>query len=80
LTGANPVDRGKPGSKYHLLIDATGLPLAVGLSAANTHCDDPGGGRGEGLTQTPTGFAPLSRSVDPSRGRHAVRRAVAVTA
>jgi hypothetical protein len=28
---------GKPGSKYHLLIDATGLPLAVGLSAANTH-------------------------------------------
>jgi Transposase DDE domain len=37
LTGANPVDRGKPGSKYHLLIDAGGLPLAVGLSAANTH-------------------------------------------
>jgi transposase len=37
LTGANPVDRGKPGSKYHLLIDATGTPLAVGLSAANTH-------------------------------------------
>jgi hypothetical protein len=32
-----PVDRGKPGSKYHLLIDATGIPLAVGLSAANTH-------------------------------------------
>jgi transposase len=31
------VDRGKPGSKYHLLIDATGVPLAVGLSAANTH-------------------------------------------
>jgi transposase len=37
LVGANPVDRAKPGSKYHLLIDATGLPLAVGLSAANTH-------------------------------------------
>jgi IS5 family transposase len=37
LTGANPVDRGKPGSKYHLVIDASGLPLAVGLSAANTH-------------------------------------------
>jgi IS5 family transposase len=37
LTGANPVDRAKPGSKYHLLIDATGIPLAVGLSAANTH-------------------------------------------
>ena len=37
LTGANPVDRGKPGSKYHPLIDGTGIPLAVGLSAANTH-------------------------------------------
>ena len=35
LTGANPVDRGKPGSKLHVLTDATGLPLAV--SAANTH-------------------------------------------
>ena len=36
LTGANPVDRAKPGSKYHLVIDAGGLPLAVGLSAAHT--------------------------------------------
>jgi IS5 family transposase len=37
LTGPNPVDRGKPGSKYHLLTDRRGIPLAVGLSAANTH-------------------------------------------
>jgi IS5 family transposase len=37
LTGANPVDRGKLGSKYQLLIDGRGIPLAVGLSAANTH-------------------------------------------
>jgi hypothetical protein len=37
LTGANPVDRGKAGSKYHLVIDGRGIPLAVGLSAANTH-------------------------------------------
>jgi hypothetical protein len=36
LIGANPVDRGKAGSKYHLLIDVPGIPLAVGLSAANT--------------------------------------------
>ena len=35
LTGGNPVDRGKPGSQYYLLIDTGGLPLAVGLSAAN---------------------------------------------
>ena len=34
-TGPNPVDRGKPGSKYHLVVDQHGIPLAVRLSAAN---------------------------------------------
>ncbi|MFJ7297235.1 IS5 family transposase [Streptomyces collinus] len=37
LTGPGPVDRGKPGSKMHILSDANGLPLLVGVSAANTH-------------------------------------------
>jgi hypothetical protein len=37
LTGPNPTDRAKPGSKYHLLVDRGGIPLAVALSAANTH-------------------------------------------
>src|SRR2546421_7358428 len=37
LTGQNPVDRGKPGSKLHVLCDRRGLPLAVLVSAANTH-------------------------------------------
>src|SRR5512135_3233774 len=37
LTGPNPVARGKPGSKLHLLTDATDLPLAVAVSAAPTH-------------------------------------------
>jgi transposase len=36
-TGPNPVDRGKPGSKYHLVVDRHGIPLAVRLSAANAH-------------------------------------------
>ncbi len=36
-TGPNPVDRGKPGSKYHLVVDHNGIPLAVRLSAANAH-------------------------------------------
>jgi transposase len=31
------VDRGKPGSKLHVLSDAQGIPLAVGASAANVH-------------------------------------------
>ena len=37
LTGPNPTDRGKPGTKYHLLVDATGLVLHTLLSPANTH-------------------------------------------
>ncbi|MFJ2478397.1 IS5 family transposase, partial [Streptomyces sp. NPDC087659] len=37
LTGRNPVDRGKKGSKLHVLSDAQGLPLSVGVSGANVH-------------------------------------------
>ena len=33
--GANPVDRGKPGSKLHLACDGSGLPLAAVVTAAN---------------------------------------------
>lgn len=36
-TGANPTDRGKSGSKRHLLTDGKGIPLAVVLSGANRH-------------------------------------------
>ena len=36
-TGPNPTDRGKAGSKLHLLIDGQGLPLAILLSGANVH-------------------------------------------
>ena len=36
-TGRNPTDRGKLGSKYHLVVDRKGIPLAVRLSAANAH-------------------------------------------
>ena len=34
LTDLNPVDRGKPGSTYHLLVDRRGVPLAVHLACA----------------------------------------------
>jgi transposase len=36
-TGPNPTDRGKPGSKHHVLVDARGLPLAMQLGPANEH-------------------------------------------
>lgn len=36
-TGPNPTDRGKAGSKRHLVVDRTGIPLAIVLSAANVH-------------------------------------------
>jgi IS5 family transposase len=35
--GANPVDRGKPGSKLHLVCDGGGLPLAAVITAANVN-------------------------------------------
>ena len=35
--GPNPTDKGKPGSKHHLLTDRHGIPLAVALTAANVH-------------------------------------------
>jgi transposase len=34
-TGPNPTDRGKPGTKYHTLTDAQGIPLAVNVTGAN---------------------------------------------
>ena len=36
-TGANPVDRGKRGSKLHLAGERGGLPLSIVLSAANAN-------------------------------------------
>src|SRR5918993_391775 len=37
LTGPNPTDRGKPGTKRHVLVDAGGIPLALVLTPANMH-------------------------------------------
>lgn len=37
LTGPNPTDRGKPGTKRHILTERGGLPLAKLLTGANRH-------------------------------------------
>ncbi len=34
-TGPSPVDRGRPGSKHHLLVDQTGIPLAYALTGSH---------------------------------------------
>jgi IS5 family transposase len=36
-TGPNPRDKGKPGSKRHVVVDRDGIPLSVIHSAANVH-------------------------------------------
>ncbi|MFD3328560.1 IS5 family transposase [Streptomyces sp. NPDC058701] len=36
-TGPSPVDRGRPGSKHHLITDRHGTPLAVSLTSGNRH-------------------------------------------
>ncbi|WP_221765850.1 IS5 family transposase [Streptomyces sp. WAC 06783] len=59
LTGPSPVDRGRPGSKMHILSDAAGLPLLVGLSGGNTADSD-------GLKPMITGY---QTKHDPDRGR-----------
>ena len=37
LVGPNPTDRGKPGTKRHVVVERRGLPLAHLLSGANRH-------------------------------------------
>src|SRR5438128_12357421 len=54
-TGPSPVDRARNGSKHHLLVDATGLPLAWTLT----------GGNRNDVTQ----LIPLLERVPPVRGR-----------
>jgi transposase len=36
-TGKNPTDRGKQGTKRHLIVDQEGIPLAILLTAANVN-------------------------------------------
>src|SRR5690606_1439771 len=35
--GPSPVDRGRPGSKHHLIVDTNGTPLQVSLTGGNRH-------------------------------------------
>ena len=60
MTGPSPVDRGKPGSKLHVLSDATGLPMTTGISAGNT-------ADGEAMI-------PLVNAIPPIRSRRGPRR------
>jgi hypothetical protein len=36
-TGPNPTDKGKPGTKRHVVVDRRGIPLVALLSGANRH-------------------------------------------
>lgn len=60
LTGPNPTDRGKKGSKIHLVTDRPGPPVAVAISAANAH---------DSLA-----LQPLVASIPPARSRRGPRR------
>ena len=37
MTGSNPVDRSKLGTKRHILTDKKGIPLSAVITSANTH-------------------------------------------
>jgi transposase len=53
------VDRGKYGSKIHLITERTGLPLSIGISGANMHDSQ--------------GLGPLVRGIPPIRSRRGPR-------
>jgi hypothetical protein len=54
-TGPSPVDRARSGSKQHLLVDASGIPLAWTLTGGNRH----------DVTQ----LIPLVERIPPVRGK-----------
>ena len=54
-TGPSPVDRSKPGSKHHIVTDASGIPLAGSVTAANVN--------------DVTEFAPLFNKIPPVAGK-----------
>ncbi|WP_244173589.1 IS5 family transposase [Streptomyces recifensis] len=60
LTGPNPTDRGKNGSKIHLVTDRNGLPISIGISAANLHDSQD--------------LEPLVRGIPPIRSPRGPRR------
>ena len=37
MTGNNPTDRSKLGTKRHILTDKKGIPISVVISSASTH-------------------------------------------
>ena len=59
LTGPSPVDRARLGSKHHLLVDASGIPLAWTLT----------GGNRNDVTQ----LLPLLERIPPVAGKVAAR-------
>lgn len=60
MTGSNPTDRGKLGSKIRVICDRNGLPISVGTSGANLHDS--------------RALIPLTRGIPPIRSRYGPRR------
>jgi transposase len=54
-TGPNPVDRGKPGTKHHILTEAQGIPLAKASTPANV--------------PDINGLVPLFHAIPPVKGK-----------
>lgn len=54
-TGKSPTDRGKPGTQRHGVVDRRGIPLAIGLTAANR--------------PDATVFEALLEAIEPIKGR-----------
>ena len=69
FTGPNPTERGKLGTKRHVLTDKKGIPLSVIITAANTHDTKAATEMLDSEYSTPFS-RPLLLSVDYRRDKH----------
>src|SRR4051794_14478244 len=82
LTGPNPTDRGKPGTKYHVVVSTDGIPLGVVPSpptsttrgSSLTCCAWPWPSAPRSAGSTPTRPEPALRPAEPDRGDSADNR------
>ncbi len=76
-TGRNPTDRGKPGTKRHLLTEARGIPTALVITGANRHDMTQLAALLDGTVIAPTPPEPAHLALDRGYDYDACREAAA---
>lgn len=77
-TGPNPTDRGKSGTKRHLLVDGYGLPIGLVVIGANRHDMTQVEAVLESMPPVPTREEPQHFCADKGYDYQSVRRVIAL--